>query len=521
MPKGKSTLIESTVSVGGYPGSADGSTAAKPGRAAQLRVDARQEFVASSTYQTMANYLRSLSWSIDDLAAAFGDEIYDRMQRDPQVKGAGRLVKMGILSDGVETTPAVDDESEPEFALAKEIQETLDRNLRNLDTPLEDVLWNLTDALFYGNKVAEQVYDEPRIVQGKTRLLLKALKVKPRHSTAFVIDVFDNVVGLLARIPGIGLTVQQGALLYDPAHAPNLLPRDKFAILTYQPVDSDPRGTSILRCVYTPWNAKQQLYGSYIKYLALFAIPWIIANTPPDAEPPRDANGNPVLNADGTPQSTQQAMLAGLVNLANGGIAVLPPGAVAALEQPTGNGEMFIKAFELLNAEIAFGIMSQTLATGQGAHASRAQASVHQDALELVIRDGKHAVARMIRRDILMPLVRYNWGEQYLHLTPGVSLGQVQEKDIAPALTALATTPGWRVFASQLPGLYEMFGLPAASTEDLVEAQQTPTESPIPQTYNTETGAGVSAPNRPYLAPKRDALPVSKGRGTSDQLAAD
>jgi hypothetical protein len=175
--------------------------------------------------------------------------------------------------------------------------------------PFLDVLYEMLDALAFGNKIAEQIYDLDRDDDGKPRLFIKALKIKPRVSTAFVVDAYQNVLGVLALLPGRGYPVVTGSVIGDPSKIPNLLPREKFAIFPWNAHDGDPRGTSLLRAVYNPWWLKIQVWGEYAKYLAQFAGPSLIGYTAPGqvAVPPMDALGNPI---PGAPLITpEQAML--------------------------------------------------------------------------------------------------------------------------------------------------------------------------------------------------------------------
>jgi len=173
-----------------------------------------------------------------------------------RIAGVMNLFKASILEDGLILAPAIDDADEPGYDQAKAICDAATPMLDALTPDMDTVLWNLMDALALGNRVAEQVYrlDD---VGGKQGLVLESLRVKPRHMTAFVVDSFMHLLGLVGFIPGVGAPVMQGYLL-EPKNTPNLLPREKFCILSFRPVDNDPRGTSALRPAYAAWNMKQQ-----------------------------------------------------------------------------------------------------------------------------------------------------------------------------------------------------------------------------------------------------------------------
>jgi hypothetical protein len=197
------------------------------------------------------------------------------MMFDPQVSASVNTLKTGILADGVSVTPAVTDKSDAAHARAQEIADFVADCLDDLDPSIDQTLWTLFDALAYGSKVAEQVY---ALDGGQLRLV--SLKVKERRTTAFVVDAYLNIVGIIGLMPGQPMPIVSSLLIDRPEEQPNLLPREKFAILSYWPRDSDPRGTSILRAAYRPWWDKQQTIPEYLKYLAQFAGPSIIATAP-------------------------------------------------------------------------------------------------------------------------------------------------------------------------------------------------------------------------------------------------
>ena len=174
------------------------------------------------------------------------------------------------------------EKAEVEAELAGQICDFCTTCLDNLTPSFLDVLYDLLDALALGNRVAEQVYALDVDDDGRQRLALKSLKVKPRETVSFVVDPFLNVIGLqAATIPGTGYPVVTGSVVGDPSQLPNLLPREKFAVLSWNTVNGDPRGTSLLRCVYNSWYLKMQTWGEFAKYLAQFAGPSLIGTTAP------------------------------------------------------------------------------------------------------------------------------------------------------------------------------------------------------------------------------------------------
>lgn len=472
--RGQTQVVDEIV-VNDRPGAPNaGYQAPTPGERVALPADLTREYVAGGTggaavwYQNLA---RSLAWAIDDLSADLGDDIYERMSLDAQVASCVAILKASIIEDGITLAPAVDDEDADGYALAQELADLGQRMLDGLDTPLDDVLWNMLDAVALGNRVAEQSYLLDRTYTGKEQVTLVALRVKPRTNLAFVVDTFNRLLGFLALIPGLGLVPLQ-QLIYDPRTVPNLLPRDKFAVLTFRPVGSDPRGTSVLRPAYTFWNLKQQVVREHLKYLAQFASPWIIGTTPEGAmtQPALDADGNPIA---GTPISPEQAMVNALTNGKNGTAAAFPFGSQFTVIESKGEGRAFLNAYEYYDSQITKAILSQTLATNEGQHQARAAAGVHQDILDTIVRQAKRAVCRMVARDILAPWVRYNYGERAVELTPAVSLGTLEQPDLPALWTAAAALKTASYFApSQLADVDAMLNFPRRQPEEVEQLSQ-------------------------------------------------
>lgn len=440
-------------------------------RGKTVRADLTREYAAGGDGPWNSAYLRTLPRAIDDVTADFGDDLYQRMGLDSRVAAESDNLKAAILEDGVVLAPAVNKKGADGFALATAIRDAAERMFDNLETPLDDVLWDMLGAITLGNRVAEEVYDYGDLA-GRTGLLLTALRPKPRRSLAMVVDPYNRLVGFLAAIPGQANWASTGALVAADAPPPNLLPRDKFAVLTHRPVDADPRGTSLLRPVYGPWVKKQQTIRDYIKYLAQFASPSLAAFLSQFSQDEYDEETE-------TTTTAAEVVLQKLLDFQNGTALVLPFGAELKEIFSQGDGAAFLKAIEQDNRDITLAITGQALATTEGEHQARAAASVHQDILATRVKQAKLSVARILRRDVLAQWVRLNWGDAAVPLTPLVSLGTVEEEDVTPRLNAVAQLTRADYFdPSQLPALDAMLGLPERTPEEVARRQERANQPP-------------------------------------------
>lgn len=449
--------------------------------------DLTASYISAQPQVFLASYIRALPPYIDDVSRDLGDDLYERMLLDPQVFSCVRTLKLSVLEEGVNLQPAVTDEDDEDYDLSKEVLALCEHALANLPRSTDEWLFEMLDALALGNRVAEQVYHLEEAGKYAGNLLLARLACKPRRSTAFVVDPYNKLVGLLGLIPGSGAPILTGTIVGEPSRLPNLLPREKFAILTHAPTNEDPRGNSLLRAVYNPWALKVQLWGEYLKYLTQFASPSLFATLPEHAtaRPQTDSLGNVIPGAPLVQPEAQ--LLEALVRLRNGSAAAAPYGTTLTPIHLGTEGGAFLRAFTLYDEQIAKGVTNQTLATEQGKHQARAAAETHKDTLDSGPKFLKGVVGNMLTRDVLRPLVAYNYGEGVAaRLTPTAMLQRLDEAKWAGHAQAAATL-GYKLDPSQFPAMDEKLGLPVRD-----EAQASDPNNP-------DAGAGdaVAGPEGP------------------------
>lgn len=444
---------------------------------APTRDELLREYVAGGRSVWMGEMARALPASIDDITADFGDDIYERMLFDPQVSSCITVFKASILETGPSITSVVTDKDDPEFDKAKEITDQAERMLSDLEQSFDDTLWDLLDSVALGNKVAEQNMQLGRSMKGDREIyLLESIKTKPRDATLFAVDAYINLIGLLARWNGAGI-VTPGTLFELPGIGRGskptpyrIIPPRKFAISTFRPRNSDPRGTSILRSSYSPWWRKQQIIPEYLKYLSQFAGPSLIGTTPEGALSSIDpADPTVVINP-------QQVMLAALQELRNGAAGAFPFGSQVKEIAMQGEGAAFLKGMAQCDQQITKGVLTQELATEEGRHMARAAAQVHQDILDTLVRQGKIGAGMMIRNQIFRNWVRINWGEQYEHLSPRADFGAAEERDQPAMWQSVAALVASNFFsADQMQALDKKLGLPVRQENPALAPGEKPT----------------------------------------------
>lgn len=420
-----------------------------------ITTDPAREYVAGGHVRT-AYRARPLPWAFDDLSRELGDSIYERMLNDAQVNANLTVYKSALISQGTNLVPAISDTAADGYDLATELTAWCERQLSDMTTGLDDALWSLLDALALGCKVAEEVYRIEQSYRGRRAYALESLKVKPRRATAFVVDAYGNVAGLVGQEPNRPFAAA--------AHADRLLPREKFLIFTFRPKDHDPRGSTLLRAAYNAYALKMETWPEYLKYLIQFASASLIGTTAEHAPDGVDEAGNTV--------SAEQVLLDALLEFRNGSALALPHGSQVKELLSQGEGRAFLSAFELFDKQITTAMLTATRATMEAEFGSRADSETAAGVLETMIRQTRKALARALRRDVLMDLVRWQYGDDAVPLTPRVSFGETGEPDVAGLMAAIAALQRVNYLdPSQLPGIDAMLQLPARSPDELARRQ--------------------------------------------------
>jgi hypothetical protein len=406
---------------------------------------------------------------VDDAERDFGMDIYDRMFNDDSLSSSFNTIKIDTLSEGPKfMTPITapppfkpDAQKQALYEKAEEIKNQADRMFDRLQQPLEDILKDMLDALMYGHRLAEKVY----AAEGG-QLILKKLKVKERESYTFVQDRFGDFHGVLPTSK-YG-TNAGGQVNVNPE---DVIPLEKFFILTYNSRGGNLKGRSIFRPAYNPWWLKQQLWPHYAKYLMEYATPSIAGITPPDAPFMEDTDeaGNVLLDTDGQPKqvSSEEVFFRKLLAFINGSVVVLPNGSDIKPIQVQGNGEAFLKAFEMLDRRCVRTVLLNTRATMEAEFGSKADSQTGQDLQGKLIQLTRRWVEINFYRDLLYPWVLINYGQETADtLCPYMSLSTVSKEDQVERGNMIANLARSQfLHRSQYQGIDADLGLPERDVE--------------------------------------------------------
>ncbi len=391
----------------------------------------------------------------DSLYAELGYHVYEEMMYDAKVSKCINIIKTGVTGDGIElVTPLAD--TNPEYKISRKIEDFCSYNLKNLQKPLREIVWELLDAVIYGHKIAEITY-KIAPYNGKQYMLTASIKPKPFGSTNFVVDPYFNLLGITANgVINTKLNTDVSLSKYNfelkdgysfvklDRQEIRFINRNKFLLLTVNGQNNDPRGRSILRPAFTPWNVKNKVHCEYLRYLNTSASPLLVGFTPPD-QPIKDdivigQDGLPLKDATGKIIRVNpiQAYRDALLQAKNSGVLAAKGGSKIESIGGDGAGIAFYKAIEVYDEQIEMAILLQTLATSESRFQSRSASEIHFGTLEQAINHYKLLVADAITEDVLKPLIIYNFGEEYLKYVPQVSFGDTQRRDFATDAAAYA-----------------------------------------------------------------------------------
>jgi hypothetical protein len=366
-------------------------------------------------------------------------------------------------------TPAIPPSPvDPKVALARDIADFCNRQIDRVPKFHAAMFQMIFEGMAHGNKVAEQVLEVAARGDDAGKWCLKTLKPKPRESIAFVVDAFNNEIGMLGAKPG-QMSVVQTTIVADDR---DIIPREKFAVFTYRPKDNDPRGQTALLAARTGWQMKQRTWPEYLLFLMVSAIPGILATTPGGDDlvtvyeddgitPKKDSNGEVVAI------SSAQFLMNMLGKMRNHQVGVAPDGTNFTLLEANSEGEVFTRALDKFGSEITMALLFQQLATRDSQHQTKGATGSQARVIDLIVFWLRDTAAEMIRYDILKPLVRYNFGEDAAdELLPKASYGDTEARDwavdaeAAAKLASTLTDSQWQHITSQL-------GIPAPTEAEL------------------------------------------------------
>lgn len=389
-------------------------------------------------------------------------------------QGDNPTIQPTTSPDGAETDDEVNVSTpaqlpvDPQVQLAADIADFCQRQIDRVPKFTTAMFQMVFEGLAHGNKVAEQVLEIAARGADAGRWCLKTIKPKPRESVAFVVDAYNNEIGMLGAKPG-QMSIVQTTIVADDR---DIIPREKFCVFTYRPRDNDPRGQTALLAARQGWEMKQRSWPEYLLFLMVSAIPGILATLPNGDEEIviYEDDGITIKKNDDGENVTlpaSQYLLNMLSKMRNHQVGVAPDGTNFTLLEANSEGEVFTRALDKFGSEITMAILLQQLATRDSTHQTKGATGSQARVIDLIVFWLRDTAAEMVKYDCFKPLVRYNFGDDAAdELLPKVSYGDTEARDWSQDASSAATLAS-HLTESQWQHITSQLGIPVPTEAEL------------------------------------------------------
>lgn len=371
-------------------------------------------------------------------------ELFEEMEeKDPHLFSQLQTRKNAVTGLDFEIIPFSDD------PLDKQIAEFVEEQLNGIES-FEDVETDLLDAIGKGFAVSEIMwgYDEGHVV---------AKEIKFRHQKRFFWDTLDDSFKVRTREAPEG----------------TLLPGNKFIVHKYKARSGHPSRAGILRVVAWMYLFKNYDLKDWVSFAEVYGLPLRLGKYAPGAS-----------DAD------KAALMQALIQIGADAAGIIPDGTSIDFihTEKTSTSDLYERLARYCDEQISKAILGQTLTSDSGG-GSYAQSKTHNDVRhDLTVADCK-ALASTLRRDLIRPLVLFNFGED--KRIPRIRFDCEESEDLTQTATILGTLiekTGLRVPTSYI---YKKFSIPEPEQDEEIA---TPRANP---------GAGML----PFkLEPEKDAI---------------
>lgn len=293
-------------------------------------------------------------------------ELFEEMEeKDPHLFSQLQTRKNAVTGLDYEIIAFSDDEYD------KHIAEFVSQEIKSLEN-LEDVLMDLLDAIGKGIAVSELIwgYDEGKFI---------IEDIKWRHQKKFFWDEHDNFKVITRDFP-------QGIEL----------PENKFIIHRYKARSGHPSRAGVLRVIAWMYLFKNYDIKDWVSFCEVFGMPLRLGKYNPSAS-----------------DEDKLALMRALIMIGTDAAGIIPEG--TEIEFKESSKTTSINVYESLarfcDEQISKAILGQTLTSDSSGGGSYAQSKTHNEVRhDLTVADCK-ALAATLRRDLIRPLVFFNFGE--------------------------------------------------------------------------------------------------------------
>lgn len=432
----------------------DPETDSGQGRPVRARVAAGDANDKYSTYPS--NGLTPKKLARIFRAADDGDvweqmELFEEMEeKDPHLFSQLQTRKLAVAGLDWEVQPFGDDEQ------SKEVAEFIDAQLKSIEN-LDDIFIDMLDAVGKGISVMEIAWG-----------------VGTDGS-----DVIEDIVYVHPKKLLWNSRTDEMELCTREFPAGIALPENKFVVHRYKAKSGHASRNGILRVVAWMYLFKNYDVKDWVAFAEVFGMPLRLGKY-----------------GMGASEDDKRALMEAIYSLGSDAAGIIPDTTVIEFieSQKTTSVEIYEKLARYCDEQTSKAVLGQTLSSDSGG-GSYAQGKVHNEVRhDLTVADAK-ALAVTIRRDIIRPLVEYNFG-------PGAGIPfftfdcqeAEDQKEAVDIYKILVCDMGLKIPESHI---YKKFNIPKPEENEAVleprgvqQAQPPPADGePVMHSFKQEPGS--------------------------------
>lgn len=349
-------------------------------------------------------------------------ELFEEMEeKDPHLFSQLQTRKNAVTGLDYEVIPFDSDDPRD-----KEIAEFVEAQLGGIEG-FEDIMLDLLDAIGKGFAVSEIMwsYDEGHVVVDD---------IRSRHQKRFFWDSVDDSFKVRTQEAPEGIE----------------LPKNKFIVHKYKARSGHPSRAGVLRVVAWMYLFKNYTLKDWVAFCEVFGMPLRLGKYQPGAS-----------------EDDKRALMQALAAIGADAAGIFPDG--TAIEfvntEKTSSTDLYERLARYCDEQVSKAILGQTLTSDSGG-GSYAQSKTHNDVRhDLTVADCK-AIAATLRRDLIRPLVLYNFGED--KRIPYLRFDAEESEDLTQTATVIGTLireAGLKVPTSYI---YKKFSIPKPEGDEEV-----------------------------------------------------
>lgn len=381
-------------------------------------------------------------------------ELFEEMEeKDPHLFSQLQTRKNAVTGLDFEVIPFSDDEFD------KNVAEFVKSEIESLES-FEDVLMDLLDAVGKGIAISEIIwaYDGAKVTIDD---------IKWRHQKKLFWDQ-DDVLKITTKEFPNGMQ----------------LPENKFIIHRYKARSGHPARAGVLRVLAWMYLFKNYDLKDWVSFCEVFGMPLRLGKYSPSAS-----------------EDDKLALMRALVQIGTDAAGIIPEGTEIEFKESTKTSS--INVYESLarfcDEQMSKAVLGQTLTSDSGG-GSYAQSKTHDEVRhDLTVADAK-AIAATLRRDLIRPLVLFNFGEE--KRIPYIRFDCEEAEDLektAEIYKSLICDMGLRVPTNHI---YKKFSIPKPEDSEEVATPTSPTpmmlKDDVSMIANKGTDSDLNQLNKKY-----------------------